>query len=68
MAKIGDSVKCPECSRMGHIVWISQNGKVVGVQCSESHHIEGHSDSYGFKRSTSKANRNSVFLVKIEEI
>jgi len=68
MLKIGDCVKCPECTQMGHIVWISQNGKVVGVQCPESHNITGNTDSYGFKRSTSKANKNSVFLVKIEEL
>jgi hypothetical protein len=66
MVKIGDNAKCPECAHMGHIVWVSQNGQVVGVQCSETHNIQGHADSYGFKRSHSKANRNSVFLVKTE--
>jgi len=66
MVKIGDSAKCPECAHMGNIVWVSQNGQVVGVQCSETHNLEGHADSYGFKRSHSKANKNSVFLVKTE--
>ncbi len=64
MVKIGDCVKCPECAHMGHIVWVSKNGQVVGIQCSETHNVEGHTDSYGFKRSSSKANKNSVFLVK----
>ncbi len=34
--KVGDVYKCPE----GHnakIVWISENGKVVGVKCSYEH-------------------------------
>jgi hypothetical protein len=66
MVKIGDSMKCPECANMGHIVWVSKNGKTVGVQCSESHNIGGRVDSYGFKRAASKVNKNSVFLVKTE--
>jgi hypothetical protein len=64
--KIGDSVHCPECARMGHIVWISQNGDTIGIQCSASHLIDSHYDSYGFKRSSSKPNKNSVFLVKVK--
>ncbi len=68
MVKIGDNVKCPECARMGHIVWVSKNGLMVGIQCSESHNIEGRVDSYGFQRSASKVNKNSVFLVKTETL
>lgn len=68
MVKVGDYAKCPECARMGQIVWVSQNGEKVGIQCSESHNIEGRSDSYGFKRSPSKVNKNSVFLVKTETL
>jgi hypothetical protein len=68
MVKIGDSAQCPECTRMGHIVWISQNGMIVGIQCSASHCRDSYYDSYGFKRSSSKANKNSVFLVKTDSL
>ncbi len=68
MLKIGDSAQCPECARMGHIVWISQNGMIIGIQCSASHRRDNGYDSYGFKRSSSKANRNSVFLVKSDSL
>jgi hypothetical protein len=51
---------------MGHIVWVSKNGEMMGIQCPASHIKESPVDSYGFKRSPSKSNKNSVFLVKIE--
>ncbi len=63
MVKIGDSVQCPQCKRMGRVVWISKNGTVIGVQCSASHCIENTPDSHGFSRPQSKSNKNSVFLV-----
>lgn len=68
MIKKGDSVKCPECARIAHVVWVSQDGTMVGIQCPASHCIAGYSDSYGFKRSSSKANKNSVFLVKTNSL
>lgn len=68
MVKIGESAHCPECTRMGHIVWVSRNGQMVGIQCSARHCVEGYSDSYGFKRSSSKLNKNSVFLVKADSL
>lgn len=68
MVKIGDSAQCPECTRMGRIVWVSQNGKIVGIQCSASHFVDSYSDSYGFKRSSSKTSKNSVFLVKTDSL
>lgn len=68
MVKLGDFAQCPECTRMGHIVWVSQNGTMVGIRCAASHCIESFSDSYGFKRSSSKTNKNSVFLVKTDSL
>jgi len=68
MVKIGDHAQCPECIRMGRIVWVSQNGKIVGIQCSASHLRDSCPDSYGFKRAPSKANKNSVFLVKPDSL
>ena len=68
MVKIGDFVHCPECTRMGQIVWVSQNGQMVGIRCSGSHCMGGYYDSYGFKHSASKLNKNSVFLVKADSL
>ena len=64
MAKVGDHVQCPQCSQMGHIVWVSPNRGMIGIQCSAIHRIENSPDSYGFTRPPSKSHKNSVFLVK----
>ena len=68
MVQIGDYAQCPECTRQGRIVWISQNRQIVGIQCSASHSAESRPNSYGFSKKPSKANKNSVFLVKTESI
>jgi hypothetical protein len=68
MITMGDFAQCPECARMGRVVWVSENGATVGIKCSASHHREGSSDAYGFQRSASKASKNSVFLVKTESL
>lgn len=68
MVKIGDYAQCPECTRMGHIVWISKSEQVIGIKCSASHCMSSYSDSQGFKHSSSKSNKNSVFLVKADSI
>ena len=66
MVKIGNLAQCPQCAQMGHVVWVSQNGKVVGIQCSKSHNLINLPNAYGFTRSPAKKNKNSVFLVKTE--
>lgn len=68
MVSIGNSAQCPQCTSMGRVVWVSQNGKIVGIQCSKSHRIANLPDSYGFARAPSKASKNSVFLVKTETL
>jgi hypothetical protein len=68
MVQIGDTAHCPECTRLGRIVWISQNKQVIGIRCSASHSIESKPDSYGFSRKTAKANKNSVFLVDAQSL
>jgi hypothetical protein len=68
MVNVGDYVQCPECTRMGRIVWVSQDGNIVGIRCSSSHRLDSCTDAYGFKRSPSKANKNSVFLVKTDSL
>lgn len=68
MVQIGDYAQCPECTRLGRIVWISQNKQVGGIQCSASHCPENRPNSYGFSRKAAKANKNSVFLVETQSI
>jgi hypothetical protein len=68
MVNIGDYAQCPQCTRMGRIVWVSENGKMIGIKCPTSHRLESYPDSYGFTRPPSKANKNSVFLVKTESL
>jgi hypothetical protein len=66
MVCIGDYAKCPECTRMGRIVWISDNKSVVGIQCAASHNSNTAPDSEGLTHKVAKSNKNSVFLVKTE--
>jgi hypothetical protein len=68
MVCIGDYAQCPECTRMGRIVWVSDNKQMVGIQCSASHSLDRGPDAYGFTRKAAKANKNSVFLVKTDSV
>jgi hypothetical protein len=68
MVNIGNPAQCPQCAQMGRVVWISQSGKIVGIQCSKSHRLESLPNAYGFSRAPSKANKNSVFLVNTESL
>jgi hypothetical protein len=53
---------------MGRVIWVSQNGEIVGIQCSKSHRMNNLPNAYGFTRAPSKPNKNSVFLVKAESL
>jgi len=68
MVAIGDYAQCPQCTRMGRVVWVSQNGDTIGIQCHTSHSLVNHPDAFGFIRSPSKARKDSVFLVKTESL
>lgn len=68
MVSIGNKAPCPQCARMGRVIWVSQNGAIVGIQCSKSHRLDSLPNSYGFTRAPSKPNKNSVFLVKAESL
>ena len=64
MVKIGESRKCPECESIGNVVWVSQDSKTMGVQCSRSHQEPRRPESkFGAKvvRST-RTRKNIVFL------
>ncbi len=64
MVKVGESRKCPECESVGSVVYVSQDNKTMGVQCSRSHREPRRPESkYGAKviRST-RTRKNIVFM------
>jgi hypothetical protein len=65
--KVGDSSKCPECTTMGRVVWVSGDKKTMGVQCPASHSETSKSK---FKFSTTavkptKNRKNVVYLTPV---
>ena len=66
IVSIGDHAECPQCNRMGHVVWVSKDGKTSGIQCSASHRLTNRPDSrFGtVERPQSKTNRNMVFITE----
>jgi hypothetical protein len=69
IVKVGDHTKCPQCDKIGRIVWISEDKKTAGIQCPASHHQMNRPNSrFGSNaRPQSKANKNMVFLVEIKK-
>jgi hypothetical protein len=65
---LGDRTKCPQCEKIGRVVWISQDGKTAGIQCAAIHRQMNRPESkFGSNaRPQSKANKNMVFLVEIK--
>jgi len=63
---LGDHVVCPECSRMGHVVWVSRDGKAAGIQCPASHRLTNRPDSRlgAAERPQSKNSKNMVFITE----
>lgn len=68
IVNVGDHVECPECRRIGRVVWVSKDGKTEGIQCSAKHHQADRPDSkYGtLDRPQSKNIRNMVFITEIK--
>ena len=64
---IGDHAKCPQCDRMGHVVWVSQDGKTAGIKCSATHSQMNRPNSRlgSNDRPQSKSSKNMVFLMDI---
>jgi hypothetical protein len=65
---IGDNAECPECSKIGRVVWVSKDGVTVGIRCSASHSLTNRSTSrLGATVSAhSKTSRNVVFLTELK--
>jgi hypothetical protein len=66
---VGDHTKCPQCNRIGRVVWVSQDGTTAGIQCSAAHHQLDRPDSRlgSNARPRSKSSRNMVFLMEIRK-
>lgn len=68
MVKIGDYMRCPQCSQMGRVVWVSQDEKQAGIRCP-GHHSQlsrGLSKFGSTVRPQTKSQKNMVFLMEIE--
>jgi hypothetical protein len=67
MVQIGANVQCPECHKMGRIVWISQDKKLVGIQCPRRHSqiVRSHSRFGSNARPQTKLEKNMVFFMEI---
>jgi len=70
MVKMGDHVKCPQCSRIARVIWISQDEKQTGIQCP-GHHSQisrGPSQLGSTARPQTKSEKNMVFIMEIEKV
>lgn len=66
IVKVGDCAECPECNRMGRIVWVSKDGKTSGIQCPASHRLTSRPASRlgTAERPQSKTSKNMVFITE----
>ncbi len=73
MIKVGDQSRCPQCGGKACVVWVSQNGKKVGIRCMQSHsHGEmrtrikgGSSYDYSYEiKAKRKSVKGMVFLIE----
>ena len=67
MVAVGDHAKCPECNRIGRVVWVSKDGKKEGIRCPASHCQASRPDSMfgSTARPRTKSSRNMVFITEI---
>ncbi|MGA2387161.1 MAG: hypothetical protein ABSG33_11610 [Candidatus Bathyarchaeia archaeon] len=64
LVNVGDQRVCPECNTLGRVVWVSQDKKTMGVQCSRSHREAERSASKfgGTVVPSTKTRKNTVFI------
>jgi hypothetical protein len=67
---VGDHRKCPQCDRMGRVVWISEDKKTAGVQCPAPHHqITRPKSRFGPTTiNPSKTSKNTVFFIDVPSL
>jgi hypothetical protein len=68
IVNVGDHAKCPQCTRIGRVVWLSQDGQTAGIQCPATHRQMNRPDSRlgSNARPQSKPSKNMVFLMAIK--
>ena len=61
-------MKCPECGKVGRVVWVSQDGKGAAIRCPGNHHqlSRGPSQLGSALRPQNKPQRNIVFLTETD--
>jgi len=59
MTNVGDHVKCPQCAREAHVVWVSQDEKTIAIQCM-GYHSHGEYKTKPRKKSV----KGMTFLVE----
>lgn len=67
---VGDHRKCPQCDRIGRVVWISEDKKTAGIQCPAAHHkIDRPKSRFGpTVTHQSKQSKNMVFFVDMASL
>jgi hypothetical protein len=65
MAKIGEHVKCPECGRESRIVWVSQDGKLAAIKCTNYHSQISPPPTKWTLNAETKMKKGIVFLTNI---
>jgi len=65
MTKIGDRVRCPKCGGEGHVVWVSQDGKLAAVKCTRYHSQISPSPTKFNSHVQTKTKKGMVFLVEV---
>lgn len=70
LVNLCDHVRCPQCGRVGRVVWISQDGKEAGIRCP-GHHSQlsrGPSQLGSAARPETKSQKNMVFLMETNSV
>jgi hypothetical protein len=67
---VGNHTKCPQCDRIGRVVWISEDKKTAAIQCPAAHHqIDRPKSRFGPRNiPQSKTSKNMVFLVETSSL
>ena len=64
MTKIGALVRCPKCGGEGHVVWVSQDGKLAAIKCARPH-SQLSSSTKAIPDFKTKTKKEMVFLVEV---
>ena len=67
MTKVGDQIRCPQCNQIGRVVWVSEDGKLAGIQCSGHHSQLSNQSKFGSAtRPQPKSKKNMVLFLETQ--